>query len=391
MKTNNHNAKQAQPKTAKSKPSREVTKIKPKRVKNKPTAKAASAAKSTGLKTNAANKSSDVEVIKIAKSGLHERNAHRGRYDFKKLITAEPQLKSFVIKNPKGEDSINFSDPKAVKMLNKALLAAHYDIEYWDIPDTYLCPPIPGRADYVHRVAELLDSEVKGKYAHHKVRALDVGVGANCIYPIVGVTQYGWHYTGSDVDATSIESARAITERNASLNGKIELVQQTSESNIYRGIIQPNDRYDITSCNPPFHRSAEEAAMGSQRKLDNLKANQRKKGVKVQANQAKTPQVKANKPALNFGGQNAELWCEGGEVAFIRKMANESQAFSAQVLWFTTLISKKDNVRPMRKQLEKLGVKAIRIVEMSQGQKVSRFIAWSYMDKSQRKAWIELK
>ncbi len=68
-------------------------------------------------------------------------------------------------------------------MLNKALLAAHYDIEYWDIPDTYLCPPIPGRADYVHRVAELLDVEVKGKYVHHKVRALDVGVGANCIYP----------------------------------------------------------------------------------------------------------------------------------------------------------------------------------------------------------------
>lgn len=46
-------------------------------------------------------------------------------------------------------------------MLNKALLAAHYDIEYWDIPDTYLCPPIPGRADYVHRAAELLDGEVK--------------------------------------------------------------------------------------------------------------------------------------------------------------------------------------------------------------------------------------
>jgi 23S rRNA (adenine1618-N6)-methyltransferase len=126
--------------------------------------------------------------------------------------------------------------------------------------------------------------------------------------------------------------------------------------------------------------------MGSQRKLDNLKANQRKKGVKVQANQGK-----ANKPALNFGGQNAELWCEGGEAAFIRKMANESQAFSAQVLWFTTLISKKDNVRPMRKQLEKLGVKAIRVVEMSQGQKISRFMAWSYMDKQQRKEWIALK
>ncbi|WP_045495595.1 23S rRNA (adenine(1618)-N(6))-methyltransferase RlmF [Vibrio hyugaensis] len=386
MKTNNHNAKQAQSKTAKLKPSKEATKAKPKRVKSKPTAQV-----TTVAKTTATEKNSDVEVIKIAKSGLHDRNAHRGRYDFKKLVTAEPQLQSFVIKNPKGEDSINFSDPKAVKMLNRALLAAHYDIEFWDIPDTYLCPPIPGRADYVHRVAELLDGEVKGKYAHNKVRALDVGVGANCIYPIVGVTQYGWHYTGSDVDPKSIESAQAIVERNASLNGNIDLLQQTNESNIYRGIIQPNERYDVTTCNPPFHRSAEEAAMGSQRKLDNLKANQRKKGVKVHSHQVKAHQVKASQPVLNFGGQNTELWCEGGEAVFIRKMANESQAFSAQVLWFTTLISKKDNVRPMRKQLEKLGVKAIRVVEMSQGQKVSRFIAWSYMDKAQRKSWIALK
>ncbi len=375
MKNNSHNAKQAPSKAAKPKHDNDVNKAKPKRVKKK-----------AAVKAKLSAEKSDVDFIKIAKSGLHESNAHRGRYDFKKLIASEPALASFVIKNPKGEDSINFSDPKAVKMLNKALLAAYYNIDFWDIPEHYLCPPIPGRADYIHRVAELLDGEVKGKYRHQNVCALDVGVGANCIYPIVGVTQYGWHYTGSDVDPKSIESATDIVERNVALNGKIELVQQMSESHIYRGVIQPNDRFDVTTCNPPFHRSAEDAAMGSQRKLDNLKANQRKKGVKQQ-----NSPVKQGKPTLNFGGQNAELWCEGGEAAFIRRMANESQAFSSQVLWFTTLISKKDNVRPMRKQLEKLGVKAIRVVEMSQGQKISRFMAWSFMDKQQRKTWIELK
>ncbi|EGQ8011101.1 23S rRNA (adenine(1618)-N(6))-methyltransferase RlmF [Vibrio parahaemolyticus] len=375
MKNNSHIAKQASFKAAKPKHDNDVNKAKPKRVKKK-----------AAVKAKLSAEKSDVDFIKIAKSGLHESNAHRGRYDFKKLIASEPALASFVIKNPKGEDSINFSDPKAVKMLNKALLAAYYNIDFWDIPEHYLCPPIPGRADYIHRVAELLDGEVKGKYRHQNVRALDVGVGANCIYPIVGVTQYGWHYTGSDVDPKSIESATDIVERNVALNGKIELVQQMSESHIYRGVIQPNDRFEVTTCNPPFHRSAEDAAMGSQRKLDNLKANQRKKGVKPQ-----NSPVKQGKPTLNFGGQNAELWCEGGEAAFIRRMANESQAFSSQVLWFTTLISKKDNVRPMRKQLEKLGVKAIRVVEMSQGQKISRFMAWSFMDKQQRKTWLELK
>ncbi|CAE6905839.1 23S rRNA (adenine(1618)-N(6))-methyltransferase RlmF [Vibrio sp. B1FLJ16] len=373
MKNNNHNAKHAQPKVAKPKLAKNTDKDKPKRVKNK-----------TAVKAKSKVEKRDVEFIKVAKSGLHERNPHRGRYDFKKLTASEPRLNPFVIKNPRGEDSINFSDPKAVKMLNRALLAAHYGIEFWDIPEHYLCPPIPGRADYIHRVAELLDGEVKGKYPHHQVRALDIGVGANCIYPIVGVTEYGWRYTGSDVDPKSIESAQAIVDGNVSLNGRIELVRQTNQANIYRGVIQPNERYDVTTCNPPFHRSAEEAAMGSQRKVDNLRANQRKKGVKP-------AHANSSKPTLNFGGQNAELWCEGGEAAFIRKMANESQAFSAQVLWFTTLISKKDNVRPMRKQLEKLGVKAIRVVEMSQGQKVSRFVAWSYMDKEERKVWMALK
>lgn len=310
MKNNNHNAKQAKPKTSKAAQNTDANKAKPKRVKDKVARKSPQPAGK-----------SEVEFIKIAKNGLHERNAHRGRYDFKKLVESEPQLKPFVIKNPKGEDSINFSDPNAVKMLNKALLAAYYGIEFWDIPDTYLCPPIPGRADYIHRVAELLDGEAKGQYTHQKVKALDIGVGANCIYPIVGVTKYGWHYTGSDVDPKSIQSAQTIVEHNRVLTGKIALVQQHSDANIYRGIIQPNDRYDVTTCNPPFHRSAEDAAMGSQRKIDNLKANQRKKGLKPQ-----TAQVKTSKPALNFGGQNAELWCDGGEAAFIRKMANESQA-----------------------------------------------------------------
>ncbi|GAK15149.1 LOW QUALITY PROTEIN: ribosomal RNA large subunit methyltransferase F [Vibrio sp. JCM 19053] len=374
MKNNNHNAKQAKPKASMAGQKKDANKDKPQRVKDKVARKSPQPAGK-----------SEVEFIKIAKNGLHERNVHRGRYDFKKLVESEPQLKPFVIKNPKGEDSINFSDPNAVKMLNKALLAAYYGVEFWDIPDTYLCPPIPGRADYIHRVAELLDSEVKGQYAHQKVKALDIGVGANCIYPIVGVTKYGWHYTGSDVDPKSIQSAQTIVEHNRVLTGKIALIQQYNDANIYRGIIQPNDRYDVTTCNPPFHRSAEDAAMGSQRKIDNLKANQRKKGLKPQ-----TAQVKTSKPALNFGGQNAELWCEGGEAAFIRKMANESQAFAAQVLWFTTLISKKRQRSPDA-QAAKIGVKAIRVVEMSQGQKVSRFVAWSYMDKQQRKAWIELK
>ncbi|EGQ7991354.1 23S rRNA (adenine(1618)-N(6))-methyltransferase RlmF [Vibrio vulnificus] len=331
---------------------------------------------------------SSCDFVKVTRAGLHSRNKHQGRYDFAKLTQALPSLAPFVIKNPKGEASISFSDSTAVKMLNKALLSAYYQVADWDIPAGYLCPPIPGRADYIHRLAELLEGEVKGEFPHEKVQALDIGVGANAIYPIIAICDYHWSYTGSDVDSKSIESARRIADSNPVLQGQLELKLQDQSQHIFQGIIGPTDYFHVTTCNPPFHASAQEAAFGTQRKLDNLAANRLKKGVTAKAGSQK---ISKNKPILNFGGQNSELWCQGGESSFLKRMANESERFAHQVLWFSTLVSKKDNVRPLRKQLEKLGVRSIRVVEMSQGQKVSRFVAWSFMDKQQRGEWIKLR
>lgn len=316
--------------------------------------------------------------------GLHKRNLHQGRYDFSKLVAALPELKRFVIKNPRGEQSINFSDPMAVKLLNKALLAHHYGVTYWDIPQGYLCPPIPGRADYVHRLAELLTKECKS-LNHNLVRALDIGVGANCIYPIVGSTQYGWEYVGSDVDPISVKNANRIAEHNHVLKGKIECRLQSESQHFFKAIIQPGEHYDLTTCNPPFHKSLQDAQQGTDRKLKNLSANKEKRGQRVQKQSSKEPSK------LNFGGQNAELWCPGGEAAFIKNMAFESRDFARQVLWFSTLISKKENVRWMRKNLEKAGAKEVQIVEMSQGQKVSRFMAWTFKTPQQRQEWLKLK
>lgn len=323
-------------------------------------------------------------------AGLHPRNQHTGRYDFDLLVTALPELKAHLVKNPVGEDTINFSDPLAVKLLNKALLAHHYGVKHWDIPAGYLCPPIPGRADYIHRVADILNSDGQGEpYNHQSVKALDIGVGANCIYPMIGATEYKWRCTGSDVDPVSVKAANFIAESNVNLKGKIKARLQADSESIFKGVIKDNERYDVTICNPPFHSSLEEAEKGTQRKLDNLAANRAKKAGQTFKPEAK--KAKQNKPTLNFGGQKAELWCPGGEAAFIMKMARESQLFATQVLWFTTLISKKDNVDMLRSELGKLKAKQVKVVEMSQGQKVSRFVAWTFMDDEQRQEWIALK
>lgn len=323
-----------------------------------------------------------VETIKGA-AGLHPRNKHRGNYDFAALSQAEPPLKAYIKKNPKGEDTIDFAQPLAVKLLNKALLAHYYGIHHWNIPEGFLCPPIPGRADYIHRIAELLYTDCP-QLAQQSVRMLDVGVGANCIYPIIAAVEYGWHAVGSDIDPLSVKNAATIVQENGALTGQIDCRLQPERRAIFKDVILPDEFYNVTTCNPPFHSSLEEAQRGTQRKLANLKKNQQKRGRDISV-------AKEETTILNFGGQKAELWCPGGELAFLQNMARESADFAQQVLWFSSLISKKENIRPMKKQLKQAGAVEVKIIEMTQGQKISRLIAWSFLDERERQKWPQKK
>ena len=94
-------------------------------------------------------------------------------------------------------------------------------------------------------------------------------------------------------------------------------------------------------------------------------------------NSNNTKQPKNN---LNFGGQKAELWCPGGELAFIRNMIKESKAYQSQVLWFTCLVSKKEHLSKLKFSLKKAQASQVKVVNMAQGQKISRFIAWSFFE-----------
>lgn len=205
------------------------------------------------------------------KSGLHPRNRHRSRYDFPALIASCPALAPFVKPNAWGDVSVDFADPAAVKMLNRALLQHFYGIEHWDIPADYLCPPIPGRADYLHHLADLLATSNGGEIPRGKgVAILDVGVGANCIYPIVGLREYGWRFTGSEIDPVSLNSAKMIVEMNPTLRNSVRLRLQKQPELIFSGIIGAAEKFDATLCNPPFHASEQEARASTRRKLHKL-------------------------------------------------------------------------------------------------------------------------
>ena len=346
-------------------------------------------------------KAQETRAVNTQKPGLHPRNLHRSGYDFDKLVEVSPALTPYVRPNPYGNLSIDFADPLAVKALNSALLKLDYQIDAWDIPQGFLCPPIPGRVDYLHYIADLLigieaaDNSNQGddsistctfdaKFNKLKIKALDIGTGANGIYPLLGIQAYGWRFVASDVDPLSLANVNTIVEANACLQGKLETRLQTDHQKVFHGIIQADDRFDITLCNPPFHSSLAEASEGTQRKVKNLAANRAAKGHKAQ----EVPFVKRG-AELNFGGQKAELWCEGGEKRFLADMIRESKDFSTQCLWFTSLVSKKENLQPSYAALEKAGAVTVKTIDMAQGNKLTRVLVWSFLTPSQRGLWAK--
>lgn len=301
---------------------------------------------------------------------LHPRNLHQGRYDLEALSRSLPELKSFIFLNEFGNLSIDFANPEAVKSLNRALLKYFYRVDFWDIPAGFLCPPIPGRADYIHYLGDLLAQSNGGQQAKgSKIKVLDIGTGANLIYPIIGKAIYGWQFVGSESNPKALESAQYIISQNPDLATGIELRHQPDSGSIFSKILLADEYFDLTLCNPPFHESAQAAREGSKRKVQNLRGR---------------PVSKVN---LNFGGQAAELWTAGGELEFIRKMILESSKFKTQVFWFTTLVSKSEHLKPIHHHLEKAGVFSKKMIEMAQGNKKSRFVAWTFLNEKQQESW----
>ncbi|MDB5139786.1 MAG: rRNA ((1618)-N(6))-methyltransferase [Mucilaginibacter sp.] len=308
----------------------------------------------------------------LEKENLHPRNAHRQGYDFEQLIKTNPGLRPFVKLNQYNIESINFSDAEAVKMLNKSLLKQFYGVNDWDIPEGYLCPPIPSRADYIHYVADLLSENNKGNVPTGKsIKVLDIGTGANCIYPVIGSSVYGWQFVGTDIDPVAIRSAKDIVAANSHLKSNVLLRQQTNKHNIFKGIIIQDEGFDATICNPPFHASLQEAQLATINKWNKLKTGGQ-------------PQT-----TLNFGGQKKELWYHGGEAAFIKLIIEQSALVAKQCLWFTTLVSKKDTLPGVYKALKKVAANDVRTISMSQGQKVSRIVAWTFLNETERTEWAD--
>ena len=308
----------------------------------------------------------------VAAPGFHPRSKHGARYDLAKLTASSPDLAPFVIENKYKDASINFFDPKAVHALNKALLKHYYGIDVWDLPEGYLCPGVPGRADYLHHIADVLGNCNRGTIpTGRNVRCLDIGVGSSCIYPIVGRKEYGWSFVGTDIDQVALESAEKIVASNPILRGSVELRRQPEARRIFSNVFHDDDYFDLTICNPPFYASMEEVEEASFRKQRNLEAH------------------KSTFDIRNFKGQNSELWCAGGEKQFLKDMVYQSKKFALSTFWFSTLVSKKSNLKSIYAALNHNEAVDVETLPMGRGNKMSRIVAWTFLPREKQAAWMK--
>jgi len=294
---------------------------------------------------------------------LHKNNTHSKGYDFEVLVNNVPELESHVFQNDFGNKTIDFGNPKAVKELNRALLKTHYGITYWEFPDANLCPPIPGRVEYIHLLNDLLNTSG----LHNDLTILDIGTGATCIYPLLGHATYGWQFLASEIDKHALKNAQAIIDRNK-LNDAISLRFQENPQHILTGILNPSEHVSATMCNPPFYRNEVEA---------NTNTLLKQKGLKKQTDTV----------ARNFSGTAKELWYPGGEKAFVHNYLYQSSLLKTNCLWYTCLVSKTQHVLSMETSLKKLGATDFKILQMALGNKISRVVAWTFLTDEEQRKW----
>jgi 23S rRNA (adenine1618-N6)-methyltransferase len=282
----------------------------------------------------------------MQKTNFNDKMNKKNKYfnnppNFDYLASIYPNFSQYVYKNKFGGYSIDWRDKKALKELNKVLLDYDFGISYWDIPDGFLIPSIPSRCNYIHWLSDLL-----GPLNIEKVNGLDIGTGANLIYPILGHQIYGWKFIGSDINYESLVNCQKIISTN-NLDRYIQVKLQPKEDKIFENIVNEDDKFHFCMSNPPYFSREDE--------------------------------IKHDNPHTDFDYNEKEAYCSGGELSFINKLIKESEKYKNNFVWFSTLVGRKINLEKIEEILkEKSEIQEIKTTTFYQGKQARWGIAWKY-------------
>lgn len=159
--------------------------------------------------------------------------------------------------------------------------------------------------------------------------------------------------TTEDIDPESLDYAR----RNVSINGLEDRVQIVAKSKDDAYILPLNDcsveKVDFTMTNPPFYES--------------------------EADLVKSAKKKASPPNSACTGAPVEMVVEGGEVAFIGRLLQESLFFRNRIQWYTTMFGKLSSLLEFIAKLREKGIDNYAVTEFVQGNKTKRWaVGWSF-------------
>ncbi|KAK6525641.1 hypothetical protein TWF281_010695 [Arthrobotrys megalospora] len=285
---------------------------------------------------------------------MHPKNVYKTGVSFAQLAKEYPGLAKCL----KGTSSIDFHDPESIRQLAKALLKKEFKLEV-DLPEDRLCPGVPNRLNYILWLNDLLvdTHEERSSPGPLQVTGIDIGTGASAIYPLLGCAQFStWHFLATEIDAKSLASAATNISQN-SLEDRITLLDVSSSSKILPEEITSHPQaIDFTMCNPPFYTS-----------------------INDMLSSAKT---KAVPPLSACTGSTTEMVTDGGEVAFVNRMVEESLKLREKVRWYTSMLGKRSSVEKVVEKLKESGVGNYVVGEFVQGAKTKRWaVGWSFGDR----------
>ncbi|KAI8093706.1 S-adenosyl-L-methionine dependent methyltransferase [Halteromyces radiatus] len=279
---------------------------------------------------------------------MHPRNIYKDNPpDFTALAQQYESFRPFVLGGTRPY--IDFKNPEAVRELTCCLLKHDFDLDV-HFPLNRLCPPIPNRLNYLLWIEDLLE-ESSISDNKKNVMGIDIGVGASCIYPLLGCQMHPhWRFLGTELDAESFDYAKKNVDRNG-LQDRISLVLNKDENKIF--LLDPSiDSYDFCMCNPPFYASQEELQQG----LEN----------------------KELEPSAICTGTTSEMITEDGEYGFIKRMILESKRYKYRIQWYTSMMGLKRTIRPITQLLKQQGITNYVVTEFCQGRTKRWGIAWSF-------------
>ena len=269
--------------------------------------------------------------------------------DFLLLIKEFPELKKYILKQDKDkkeEIAFDWSNNDLSLLMTKSILNYYFNIKYYHIPKGYLIPPIPSRLNYLNLIKSLLTSKYNGNIINDII-GIDIGTGANIIYPILGNSLFKWKFICTEINDEAYNNAKIILQKN-NLEQNITLIKQKNKNNIFLGILNQENKYSFSICNPPYYDYETEI------KLDDKKRDNE----------------------FNFD----EVYYKQGEFGFFKRYFEESICYKKNIFLFSILIGKKSNSEFIYDKINSYNniIKLCGLKKIMTGNNVRYIIYWSF-------------